>query len=413
MSAADRGDAASRWLAFSNPGFARYWIALLCANFSVQIQTVAVGWQVYDITRDPLDLGLVGLSQFLPSLALVLVTGAVADRYPRKVIIALCLILEALCAAGLLALTLAGSTDVRMVFAILVLFGTARAFFNPARQSIVSNLVPAAHLPNAITQATTAFHVSTIAGPMLGGLLYGVTPELAYGTSLLLLGTAIGFALVIPRPVQARSQQSRTWASLVAGFGYIWRAKVLLGAISLDLFAVLLGGAVALLPVYARDILDVGPFGLGMLRAAPGIGALLVGFYLMSHPIRDNAGRTMLIAVGLFGLFTAVFAVSELVWLSVLSLFLIGGCDMVSVFVRNTLVQLWTPDALRGRVNAVNQVFVGASNELGAFRAGGTAALVGAVPAVLAGGIGCLAVAALWARAFPALRRIRHLDAPG
>ncbi|MCL4186658.1 MAG: MFS transporter [Rhodobacteraceae bacterium] len=413
MSAVDRGDAASRWLAFTHPGFTRYWVALLCANFSVQIQTVAVGWQVYDITRDPLDLGLVGLSQFLPSLALVLVTGAVADRFPRKVIITLCIMVEALCAAGLLALTLAGSTDVRLVFAILVLFGTARAFFNPARQSIVSNLVPAAHLPNAITQATTAFHVSTIAGPMLGGLLYGVTPELAYGVSLLLLGTAIGFALSIPRPVQAPSQQSRTWASLVAGFSYIWRAKVLLGAISLDLFAVLLGGAVALLPVYARDILDVGPFGLGMLRAAPGIGALIVGFYLMSNPIRDNAGRTMLVAVALFGVFTAVFAVSELVWLSVLSLFLIGGCDMVSVFVRNTLVQLWTPDALRGRVNAVNQVFVGASNELGAFRAGGTAALLGAVPAVLAGGIGCLAVAALWARAFPALRRIRQLDAPG
>lgn len=413
MTAAPDTPASLRWIAFSHKGFRYYWGALLCAGFSVQIQTVAVGWQVYDISRNPLHLGLVGLSQFLPALLLVLVTGAAADRFARRRIMQICLAVEAGCALAFLAVTIAGVREVGVFFLILMVFGTARAFYNPARQSLMANLVPPQHLGNAVTQGTTAFHMSTIAGPMAGGLLYGILPELAYGASFLLLAVAAILVALIPRPPQARSMGHATWGSMVAGFRYIWTEKVVLGAISLDLFAVLLGGAAALMPVYARDVLDVGPVGLGFLRAGMGIGGIAVGFWLMAHPICDNAGRTMLWSVAAFGACIAVFAVSTDVRLSVVALILAGGFDMVSVYVRNTLVQSWTPDDLRGRVNAVNQVFVGASNEVGAFRAGSVAALAGAVPAVLIGGLGTMAVAVLWARLFPDLRRIRSLTDQG
>lgn len=413
MTDATASSSAGRWVALSNRGFRLYWGAILCASFSVQIQTVAVGWQVYDMTRNPLHLGLVGLSQFLPSLMLVLVTGAVADRFSRRAILRTCLLVEASCAAALLAVTFWGLREVVAIFAIMIVFGTARAFFNPARQSIISNLVPPAHLANAITLGTTAFHMSTIAGPMVGGLLYGIKPELAYGTSVALLVTAFVLTWRMPPPAQTRSTGYPTWESLAAGFRFIWREKVVLGAISLDLFAVLLGGAAALMPVYAADVLDVGPVGLGFLRAGMGIGGIVVGFWLMAHPIRDNAGRRMLWSVGAFGLCIGVFALSQNVWLSVTMLVLAGGFDMVSVYIRNTLIQSWTPDDLRGRVSAVNQVFVGASNELGAFRAGTAAALIGAVPAVLIGGAGTMVIAALWARLFPDLRRIRSLEGAG
>jgi MFS family permease len=403
---------ARRWPAFAHAGFARFWVMVLCVNLSAQIQTVAVGWHVYDMTRDPLDLGLVGLSQFLPALVLVLVTGAVADRFARRRVIAICLALEMCCALALLALTRSQTDDVRLIFAAMVVFGVARAFYNPARQSLLPNLVPPADLSNAVALTTTAFQVTTIAGPMLGGLIYGLRPELAFATSASLVGAAIVLVLLIPQPRQLRAESGPRLEMMLAGFRFIWGRKVILGAISLDLFAVLLGGAVALLPVFARDVLAVGPVGLGVLRAAPGIGGIAMGLYLVSCPIRDHAGRIMLVSVAGFGLCTAVFALSEAVWLSALCLLLAGAFDMVSIVLRGTLVQLWTPDALRGRVNAVNQVFVGASNELGAFRAGGMAALIGAVPAVLIGGAGCMAVAALWARAFPELRAIRRIDAP-
>ncbi|MGA1682924.1 MAG: MFS transporter [Gemmobacter sp.] len=401
-----------RWPAFAHPGFARFWAMVLCVNLSAQVQTVAVGWHVYDMTRDPLDLGLVGLSQFLPALVLVLLTGAVADRFARRRVIAICLALELCCALALLALTRAQAGDVRLIFAAMVVFGVARAFYNPARQSLLPNLVPPADLSNAVALTTTTFQVTTIAGPMLGGLIYGLRPELAFATSACLIGAAIVLALLIPPPRQLRAEGGPRLEVMLAGFRFIWGRKVILGAISLDLFAVLLGGAVALLPVFARDVLAVGPVGLGVLRAAPGIGGIAMGLYLVSFPIRDHAGRLMLISAAGFGLCTAGFALSQVVWLSALCLLLAGAFDMVSVVLRGTLVQLWTPDALRGRVNAVNQVFVGASNELGAFRAGGMAALIGAVPAVLIGGAGCVAVAALWARIFPELRAIRRIDAP-
>jgi hypothetical protein len=390
---------------FRSRSFLYYWLALLFAGFAVQIQTVAIGWQIYAMTRDALYLGLVGLSQFLPALLLVLVTGAASDRYSRRMILAVCLFAETACALGLLAFTISGTRELWIVFVILIAFGAAR-------QSIVPNLVPNAHVPNAITLSVTAGQFATIAGPVAGGLLYAIAPELAYGVAMALLFSAGGLVLLIHLTPRNGTGAYPTWDSLSAGFRYIWSEKVVLGAISLDLFAVFLGGAVALLPVYAVEVLHVGPTGLGLLAAGPAIGAIGVGFYLMVNPIRDHVGLVMFAAVGGFGLFAAIFALSETIWISLAALVLMGGCDMVSVFVRNTLVQIWTPDELRGRVNAVNQVFVGASNELGAFRAGTSAALIGAVPAVLLGGIGTIAVTGLWLYWFPGLRRTRHLTSP-
>jgi MFS family permease len=402
----------SRFAAFRHKGFPSYWISLVATWFAVQIQTVAVGWQVYDLTRDPFDLGLVGLSQFAPALVLVLVTGAVADRFPRRAIMAVCLSVEACCAVLLAAIVWSGETNVAFIFAILALFGTARAFYNPARQAIVPNLVPANVLASAITLNSTALNLATICGPVAGGVLYAIRPDLAYLVSATLLVGAAALVLRIPRAARREPVKNAGWEALSAGLRYIVRQKIVLGAVSLDLFVVLLGGVAALLPIYASDILEVGPAGLGILRAGPAVGAIAVSFYLVANPIRERAGAVLFASVAGFGLFTLVFALSEVFWLSLVALVLIGCCDMVSVVVRSTLVQLWTPDDLRGRVNAVNSVFVGASNELGAFRAGSMAAVLGAVPAMALGGAGALVVAALWWRWFPDLRRIRGLDRP-
>jgi MFS family permease len=398
-----------RFALFRHAGYLRYWIALILTGFAFQMQTVAIGWQVYDLTRNPLDLGLVGLSQFLPALLLVLVTGAVADRYPRRRILGVCLIVQAICAAGFVWLSNAGLTGAWPIFGLLVVFGGARAFYNPARQAIVPNLVPAEDLPRAIALNMTSGQVATICGPVAGGLLYGIAPSAAYGATLAFLLASGVLVLGIPKPAQRRPAAYTNWSVISGGFRYIWSEKVVLGAISLDLFAVLLGGAMALLPVYARDILEVGPAGLGMLRSASAVGAICVGAFLIARPVRDHAGRIMFAAVIAFGLFTLVFSLSQTLWISVAALVCMGAADMLSVNIRGTLVQIWTPDDLRGRVNAVNQVFIGASNEVGGFRAGTMAALIGPVAAVAVGALGTLAVAGLWMRAFPQLRRIRSL----
>jgi MFS family permease len=412
MTLAPDDAATSRWAAFQNRDFMLYWLSRLASGFAVQIQTVAVGWQVYDITRNPLDLGFVGLSQFAPALLLVLVTGAASDRFRRRTIMTLCLVLEALCAAALLAFTMAGSTQVWLIFVILAGFGTARAFFNPAAQSLLPNLVPTAILGNAIALASANWQLGVIVGPVAGGLLYDVAPEIAYGTTIaLLVAAAVLILMVRPQPRRVVPEQA-SWETIVAGFRYIWHEKIVLGAISLDLFAVLLGGATALMPVYARDILHVDASGLGLLRAGPAIGGIAVALYLTTRSIRDHAGMWMFFFVGMFGAFTIVFGLSTTLWLSVAALIVMGGADMVSVYVRETLIQLWTPDDVRGRVNAVNMVFVGASNELGEFRAGVSAWLIGAVPAVVVGGLGTIGVAALWCYWFPELRRARRLDRP-
>ncbi|OCC03443.1 MFS transporter [Labrys sp. WJW] len=401
----------SRVGAFRHGGFARYWLARFLGSFSAQIIGVSVGWQVYDLTRDPFDLGIVGLVQFLPAFLLVLVTGAVADRFNRVRIMALCLAGEALCALALMLFGLWGSQTAVPIFVTLVVFGTLRAFFGPAQQSLMPNLVPAEDLASAIAWSTSSWQIATVIGPVAGGLLYGLSANIAYGTALVLLGLAALLTVTIAPPPQLKAVKEKpSFETLVAGFRYIWHEKIVLGAISFDLFAVLLGGASALLPVYARDILDVGPWGLGMLRAAPGVGAIVVAALLLRHPIKDHAGVVMFVCVALFGLFTAVFGASTVVWLSILAMALMGGFDMVSVYVRETLIQLWTPDAVRGRVNAVNQVFVGASNELGEFRAGISAGLIGAVPAVIFGGVATIAVAGLWWHWFPELRKARHLS---
>jgi MFS family permease len=293
---------------------------------------------------------------------------------------------------------------------VLGVLGIGRAFFAPASASLVVNLVPARDFANAVAWNSSAWQIATIFGPVAGGLLYGLGATVPYLAAAVLLAAAALLILFIPRPVQHLTRETVSAATLFAGFRYIWNEKIVLGAISLDLFAVLLGGAVALLPVYARDILELGPWGLGLLRAAPGIGALVMAMWLTGQKIRDHAGIIMFVCVGFFGLFTIVFGVSVIPWLSILALAGLGAADMVSVYIRETLIQLWTPDRLRGRVNAVNMVFIGASNELGEFRAGTMAALISTVPAVVFGGVGAVFVAGLWAWLFPELRKARHLD---
>ena len=397
--------------AFRHAGFRHYWIARFLANFSTQIMGVSVGWQVYDITRDPFDLGMVGLTLFLPAFLLVLVTGSVADRFNRVRIMTGCIAGEGLCALVLLMFTVMGERSVVPIFGTLVVLGTLRAFFGPAQQSLLPTLVPAEDLASAIAWGTSSWQIATVLGPVAGGLLYGISPEVAYIASFVLFAVATVTGIRVPARERVAGERPSI-ATMVAGFRYIWKQKIVFGAISFDLFAMLLGGATALLPVYARDILAVGPWGLGLLRAAPAIGSILVSVFLLRHPVKDHAGVIMFVCVSLVGFFTAVFGVSTELWLSVLALGLMGGFDMVSVYVRETLIQLWTPDEVRGRVNAVNMMFLGASNELGEFRAGISAWAFGAVPAVIVGGATTIGVSALWWHWFPQLRTARHLQGP-
>lgn len=401
-----------RFAAFRHSAYTKFFFSRFLAAFAIQIVSVAVGWQMYDVTGNTLYLGLIGLFQFLPSLLLILITGSVADRYNRRAIVAICLVLASLCTAALLALTITHSFSPWPVFAILIVFGIERAFMGPAVQSLAPNLVPEADLPNAIAWNSSSWQTASILGPVAGGLLYGVSPIAAYSIALIFMMAGTVLIISVPKPPQHTGSKAVSWSTILAGFRFIASEKVVLGAISLDLFAVLLGGAVALMPVFARDVLELGPWGLGLLRSAPGIGALIVAMLLAAYPIRHHAGLAMFIGVGLFGLGTIIFGLSQAPWLSIAALMLMGASDMISVYVRESLILLWTPDEVRGRVSAVNMVFVGASNELGEFRAGTMAHLIGAVPAVVIGGFGTLAVAVIWALSFPKLRRIDNLDAP-
>jgi MFS family permease len=399
--------------AFRHRAFRDYWISRFFATFAVQIVSVAVAWQVYDLTRDPLDLGLIGLVQFLPLLLLVLVTGTVSDRYGHRRVMSVSIMLEVVCAVLILLVALLGHGSTLPIFLALALLGVGRAFFGPSSQSLLVSLVPREDFANAVAWNSSAWQIATIVGPVVGGLLYGLGASVAYAASVLLLCVSLVLIMGIADPPAPASVRKVSFASLFEGLHFIRRDKVVLGAISLDLFAVLLGGAVALLPVYARDILELGPWGLGLLRAAPGVGAVLTAIFMATSPIRDKAGVILLVSVGLFGVFTLLFSLSTLTWLSILALALIGAADMVSVVIRETLLQLWTPDDVRGRVNAVNMVFLGASNELGEFRAGGMAAWIGAVPAVAMGGVGAILVAAGWAWLFPQLKNARYLHQQG
>lgn len=396
--------------AFRHRGFVLYWAARFLSAFSTQIVSVAIGWELYDRTRDPFLLGLVGLVQFTPALLLVLVTGTASDRINRRLIMGATIGLEGLCSAALLLwLTLTPSAPVWPVFAVLAVFGVARAFYAPAVQSLVANLVPRETFANAVAWNASSWQTAVVVGPVAGGLLYGLSAKVAFGTACVLFLVASALTALIPKPPQKTTSGPASWETLLAGFRYIWNARIVLGAISLDLAAVILGGATALLPVFARDILEVGPWGLGLLRSAPGVGAVAMGIWLVRNPIRDRAGHIMFTAVGVFGAAIVIFGLSKMVWLSVLALAVMGAADMISVYVRATLIQLSTPDEVRGRVSAVNTVFIGASNELGEFRAGTMAWLIGAVPAVVVGGLGTLVAAAIGARIFPELRRAKSL----
>jgi MFS family permease len=407
---------ARRFAALRHPGFAGFLAARFLATLAVQMQTVAVGWQVYAIRHDPLDLGLVGLSQFLPFIPLVLVAGHAADRFNRRKILALCYAVQVLCALMLLTFTLSARHVVWPVFGVMGIFGIARAFAMPASQAIVPTLVPIENFGNAVALSSSSFQIATIAGPTLGGLLYLGGAQMVYATVAVLLAVGallMGLAKVLPENSFGSLQRdapdpatSKSWHTVLEGLRFVRSRPVVLGAMSLDLFAVLLGGAAALLPAYARDVLHVGPTGLGLLRTAPGVGAALAGAVLAFSPMTRHVGRWMFGGVALFGVATVVFGLSQFFTVSLCALLLLGMGDMVSVYIRHMLVQLDTPNAIRGRVSAVNGVFIGASNELGEFESGITAAWFGLVPAVVIGGIGTLVVVGLWMWGFPQLRTI-------
>lgn len=397
--------------AFRYPNFRYFMSARVLITTASEMQAVAVGWQIYSLTHRPLDLGLVGLAQFAPGILLFLIAGHTADRLPRQRILQTCYGAFGLCSVLLLVLTLHGLPAIWPIYAVLLLNGTVRAFNGPASQAFMPLLVPAEHFPNAVTWGSSIFQAAMILGPTLGGAIYGfaTSPVPVYCCSAIAcLGalTLMGAIRLQPSP---RPRQAASVAVVLEGIHYIWRNKLILGSISLDLFAVLLGGAVALLPVYAREILHTGAYGLGILRGAPSLGAVLMAIALAFRPLRRRAGFAMFTCVFGFGIFTIVFGLSRNLTLSLLALVLVGACDMVSVIVRHTLVQLGTPDEMRGRVSAVNGLFIGASNEIGQFESGLTAQWFGTVPAVVLGGAGTIAIVLLGAWIFPALLRVDRL----
>lgn len=372
---------------------------------------VAVGWQMYELTGQAWDLGLVGLYQFLPALLLTLVAGHVADRVHRARIVAACVLAQGLVAAVLVVATLGGWVSRDWLLWLSVVLGTARAFQMPAQQALTPVLVPPAMLPRAMAFSSAGMQAAIIGGPALGGVIFVAGATAVYLCCAALFALGIVQILRVHYEHDPPPQEPVSLGTLMAGVRFIWERKVVLGAVSLDLFAVLLGGAVALLPIYAKDVLHVGPWGLGLLRAAPAAGALLMSVWLTRWPLERHVGRKLLLAVAVFGLATLVFGVSTSLWLSLAALAVSGAADMVSVVVRQTLVQLETPDAMRGRVSAVNSVFIGASNQLGEFESGATAALLGPVGSVVLGGVGTVLVAALWFKGFPQLARRDHMQA--
>jgi MFS family permease len=401
-----RGRSALRYPSYRNFLSARFLVTL-----SSEMQSVAVAWQIYALTNRPLDLGLVGLAQFLPGAMLFLVAGHAADHLERKRILQTCYGAFAVCSLLLLVLTLHGVSSPWPIYGVLLFNGTIRAFNAPASQSFLPTLVPPEDFPNAVAWGSSAFQAAAILGPAVGGLIYGLasTPVPVYFGSAVAYLTAFSLMSIVRVRQADRPRPAASISMVLEGVKYIWRNKVILGSTSLDLFAVLLGGAVALLPVYAKEILKVGAYGLGVLRSAPALGAVVMGLAIAHWPIRRRAGMVMLWCVFAFGVFTIVFGLSKSVVVSVVALMLAGAADTVSVIVRHTLLQLGTPDHMRGRVSAVNTIFIGASNEVGQFESGLTAHWFGAVPAVVLGGFGTILVVAIWARVFPSIRRIDQL----
>jgi MFS family permease len=397
--------------AFTHPAFLLFQVARFLIVSAMEMQAVAVGWQVYEITKRPLDLGLVGLAQFLPGIILFPISGHASDRYERRNVLSACYAGFALCFALLLILAQRRVHSVAAIYVVLILLGAFRSFNGTASRSILPQLVPEEHFPNAVAWNATTFQAATILGPSFGGILYAAShgPSAVYATATLTAVGAFVSTFRIKPESKARPREPMTFKTVFAGLNFIWQKKLILGAISLDLFAVLLGGAVALLPVYAREILHTGPWGLGLLRTAPGVGAAIMAVALAHRPLRGRAGPTLLWAVAGFGVLTIIFGVSRSLTVSLIALLLLGASDMISVIIRATLTQLATPDEMRGRVMAVDMVFIGTSNELGQFESGLTAQWFGTVPAVILGGIGTLVVIAIWAWIFPELRHAGEL----
>ena len=407
--------------AFASSNFRRYQSARLAVIIGAEAQAVAVAWQVYAMTHRALDLGLTGLALFLPGLLFLVPSGHVADRFDRRNIILVCYALQMLCTGALLAIALAGSHRVQLVYAVLFLIGTGRSFSGPASSALVPHLVPEDHFVNAVTWGAAIFQTANIVGPALGGLLFtlpgfGLERDLA-GPAIVFvftLCTQLFFLLQVGRITLRLGRMEHRAASLdvlLAGFRFVRRTQLLIGSQSLDLFVVLLGGAVALMPIFAQEVLHTGPRGLGMLRAAPALGALCMSMLLARFPLHRHAGRKLFLGVAIFGLTTVVFGLSRNLTLSLVALAIGGAADMISVVIRSSVLQLATPPEMRGRVSAVNALFLGGSNELGEFESGLTAQWMGAVRATVAGGIGSLVVTGLWAWLFPDLRNADELSA--
>jgi MFS family permease len=394
---------------FRHRAFLLYFSGRLFSSFSRQIIAVAVGWQVYELTGSAFHLGMVGLVQFLPALALTFNAGHAADRYNRKNIVQVCQWIEGLAAAYLAWGSIVGSLSVLDIYIASAVFGAASAFERPAGAAMLPNIVPGQMLQQATALSTGALQIATIGGPAIGGFVFALSPGAAYGLTAgfwLLAGIFNG---LLPLAQRASSSGDISMSTLFAGVHFVRRSPTLFGTISLDLFAVLLGGATALLPIFAKDILHTDAMGLGLLRAAPAVGALITTAILARKPLQRRVGRRMFQAVIVFGIATVVFGLSTWIWLSLGALTVMGAADQISVVIRLSLVQLATPDDMRGRVSAVNFLFVNASNQLGEFESGVTAAWWGAVPAVLVGGVGSVLIALLWMRLFPTLRDVEKL----
>jgi hypothetical protein len=390
--------------------FTLFLASMFTTGFALQMSQVAIGWQVFHIEHDPLDLGLVGLAEFLPLPLLALPAGHLADLLPRRTLSAISIALDAAVLGGLLAFTASGPTAVWPFYVLALGTGIASALGAPPARAMTPSLVPREILSQALAIRSVAFEISAIGGPALGGILFYLRPELVYEVAVALSIVSLACVLAVRAGREPVSEEPPGLGSVFAGVQLIRRTPVMLGAISLDLFAVLFGGAVALLPVFASDVLHVGKIGLGLLRSAPAVGALVASLLLVRRPIGRYAGRKLLLVVTAFGISMVVFGLSRSMWLSLVALAVSGGVDLVSVVLRQTILPLVTPDELRGRVNAVEMVFISASNELGAFESGVAAALVGAVPAVIAGGVATIVIAVAWSRLFRPLARVDRLD---
>jgi MFS family permease len=401
------------------PAFRYFWLARLFTTIAQMAMVIVIGWQVYDIARETMSireaafrLGLIGLVQFVPLFVLTPISGWTADRLDRRYIARAVVFLEFLCSLILFLSTWGGFISLPILFSVAALLGVARAFAGPALGALAPNLVPREILPNAIALSSAAWQTGAIVGPAVGGILYDVTPHLPYGLSAVLFAFSVLCLFTIPSIARTPLKPGNPWQQMADGFAYVRRNRLVLGAITLDLFAVLLGGVTAMLPVYARDILHVGADGLGPLRAAPAAGATLTAILFSVQPLKTNVGVKMLTAVVIFGAATAVFGISTYYPLSLAMLALLGAADMFSVYIRQSLIQLHTPDQMRGRVAAVSTVAISASNELGETRSGFTAALIGPVVATVGGGIAAIGVTLLWAGLFPQLRQARSFELP-